>query len=159
MEEIASAQDLEKYIGYTFHDPTILEEARTRRAFRNENPSPDEVCMDPLATLGDAVLDAVALYRLYEHQNLTKGEISEGKSLQVKRAKTRAFAEKHHLHKYIQWGIGERRQQHWAQGDKALDTVTEALIGAVYVDAQRNGMNGMTVVKDMLERMVFFDLR
>ena len=156
MTEIASARELEKDIGYTFHDPTILAEARTRKAFLNDNPSLNDDCMDPLATLGDAVLDAVAVYRLYENGERTKRKLTECKSLQVKRKRTRAFAEQHQLHKYIQWGKGELLQKNWTQGDKALDTVTEALIGAVYLDAQRNGMNGMTVVNDMLERMKFF---
>jgi ribonuclease-3 len=156
MTEILSAQDLEKLIEYTFHDPKILEDARTRRAFQNENPSQNEECMDPLATLGDAVLDTVAVYGLYEKGKQTKRELTECKSLQVKRKRTRAFADQHHLHKYIQWGQGELKQKHWTTGDKALDTVTEALIGAVYLDAQKRGMNGMKVVKDMLERMGFF---
>lgn len=156
MTEITPAQDLEKYIGYTFHDPAILEEARTRRAFRNENPKINEEYMDPLATLGDAVLDAVAVYQLYENGERTKQKLTDYKSLQVKRSRTRAFAENHHLHKYIQWGKGELLQKNWTQGDKALDTVTEALIGAVYLDAQRRGMNGMTVVVQMLERLKYF---
>ena len=156
MTEIRSAQDLENYIEYTFDDPKILKDARTRRAFRNENPSPDEECMDPLATLGDAVLDAVVIYRLYERGKRSKGDLTECKSLQVKRKRTRAFAEQHKLNEYIQWGKGELKQKNWTSGDKALDTVTEALIGAVYLDAQKRGMNGMKVVKDMLERMGFF---
>lgn len=156
MTEIRSAQDLENYIGYTFNDPKILKDARTRRAFLNENPSQNEECMDPLATLGDAVLDAVVVHWLYEKEKRTKGDLTECKNLQVKRKRTRAFAEQHKLNEYIQWGKGELKQKNWTTGDKALDTVTEALIGAVYLDAQKRGMNGMKVVKDMLERMAFF---
>jgi ribonuclease-3 len=157
MTEILSAQDLEKLIEYKFLDPTILEEALTRRAFRNENPSPNEKCMDLLATLGDAVLDAVVICRLYENGNLTKGELTECKKLYVERKRTQAFAEDHKLSEYIQWGKGELMQKNWTQGNKALDTVTEALIGAVYLDAQRRGMNGMIVVEMILERMDFFN--
>ena len=151
-----SSSELEQLIGYTFHNKKILSEATTRRAFLNENPSQEEECMDPLATLGDAVLDAVAVYRLYGNGKRTKGALTECKSLQVKRKRTRAFAEQHHLHKYIQWGKGELKQKNWTTGDKALDTVTEALIGAVYLDAQKRGMNGMKVMNDLLERMGFF---
>jgi ribonuclease III len=149
--------DLQDLIKYYFANPTVLEEARTRKAFCNENPSENEECMDPLATLGDAVLDAVVIYRLYEKGKRSKRDLTESKSLQVKRKRTRAFAEHHQLHKYIQWGKGEFEQKNWEQGDKALDTVTEALIGAVYLDAQKRGCNGTIVVKEMLERMDFFD--
>lgn len=156
MTEIASAQDLEKDIGYTFQNPTILEAARTRRAFRNENPSPDERCMDSLATLGDAVLGAVVVYRLYEDGTQTKGELTKRKISDIRRERTRAFAERHDLSKYVRWGKGEQKQKSQTESDKVLDTVTEALIGAVFLDAQKRRLNGMNVVVKMLERMNFF---
>ena len=53
----ASQYDLQNKIRYTFHYPEILKEAQTRRAFHNENPETE--FMDPLATLGDAVLDTI----------------------------------------------------------------------------------------------------
>ena len=61
------------------------------------------------------------------------------------------------LQRYIRWGKGEEKDEIWTKGDKALDTVTEALIGAVYLDAQKRGLNGMITVKNMLERMEFFE--
>jgi len=155
----SSPKDLEILIGYKFNDPKILNEALTRKAFRNENPSVDEECMDPLATLGDAVLDTVVIYRLYERGKRTKSELTECKNLQVKRKRTRAFAEQYKLNEYIQWGKGELLQKNWTQGDKAFDTVTEAMIGAVFLDTQRQEQNGLTVVEKMLERLNFFQDR
>jgi ribonuclease III len=156
MKTIASAYDLEKHINYKFHDPKILEEARTRKAYHNENPDAAEEFMDPLATLGDAVLDTIVIFKLYEDGVKEKGKLTIEKILSVKRENTRAFAEKIGLEKYILWGKGEDLDEIWNKGDKALDTVTEALIGAVYLDAQKRGLNGITVVKDMLERLKFF---
>jgi ribonuclease III len=153
--EIASAQDLEKYIGYKFHDPEILRIARRSRSFLNENPIPGGESMEPLATFGDAILDAVAVYRLYEKGNQTEGDLSECKSDQVKGDRTQAFARKHNLNENVQRGTGEILQKH-QEGNNALDTATEALIGAIFLDAQRNGKNGIIVVKDILERMNFF---
>ena len=153
-EPSSSAHDLENLIRYDFRDKKILEEARTRRAFQNENQSSAEF-MDPLATIGDAVLDLVAVCLHYERGIQTKDELTKQKISEVKRERTRAFAEKNKLHEYILWGKGESLQENW-RSDKALDAVTEALIGAVFLDAQRNGKNGLTVVKDMLERMDFF---
>jgi ribonuclease-3 len=157
MGGIPTTNDLETKIGYAFHDKTILADARIRRAFLNEHPERNDECMDPLATLGDAVLDTVVVYRLYEKRKRTKGDLTEYKNHQVKRKRTRAFAEKHHLNEFIQWGKGELQQKNWTKGDKALDTVAEALIGAVYIDAQKRGLNGMTIVREMLDRLEFFD--
>ena len=156
MTKIASAQDLENHIGYTFHDSKILEEARTRRSFTNEKPAETEEFMDPLATLGDAILDAIVIFKLYEDGERDPGKLTENKIHNVKRKKTRAFAEKNDLGKYIRWGKGEGRDEIWNKGDRALDAVTEALIGAIYLDAQRNEMNGMAIVLEILEKKNFF---
>jgi ribonuclease-3 len=153
---IDKALSLEKYIRYTFHDKNILEKALTRRAFLNDNHISFEECMNPLATVGDAVLDTVALYRLYENKKLNQGELTKRKIVQVKRKRTKAFAERHQLNNYVKWGKGEQVQKNWEQ-EKPMDTITEALIGAVFLDAQQNCMNGINVVTDILERLKFFD--
>jgi dsRNA-specific ribonuclease len=75
----------------------------------------------------------------------------------VKREKTRKFAQDHKLGHYIHWGKGEAADETCKDSARALDTVTEALIGAVYLDAEKNQKNGMSAVSDMLERMKFFD--
>jgi ribonuclease-3 len=150
-----SADALEKLIKYDFHNKTILEEARRRRAFQNDRQSSVDF-MDPLATLGDAVLDLVAVYRLYEKGERAPGLLTEFKSRQVKRARTREFAAVHKFNEYILWGKGEIVQKGY-ESETALDTVTEALIGAVFLDAQKNRENGIIIVREMLERMGFFD--
>ena len=149
--------DLQDLIKYYFASPDILEEALTRRASRSDLQLSLHENMDPLATLGDAVLDVVVVHRLYEKGIREKGKLTELKSNQTNREKTLAFAKKHQLQKYVHWGKGEDKNEVSTKGLKALDTVTEALIGAVYLDAHKRGCNGMIVVKEMLERMDFFD--
>jgi ribonuclease-3 len=153
--EIFSAADLEKLIGYTFHKKVILEEARTRGAYCNENQSEILKPMDALATLGDSVLDTVVVFQLYKPGKCTSKELTEDKIKQVKREKTAAFAKKHNLRRFILWGAGELKQNN-CDSDKALDTVTEALIGAVFYDAQTHDGNGLIVVQNLLTRMNFF---
>ncbi len=155
MTELEKLQNL---IGYPFTDISILEEALKRRAFLNENPDSSDGGMDPLATLGDAVLGLAIIQHFYEAEERDKGKITEIKSTHVKRENTRKFAEKHHLREYILWGKGEEKDKIYDKGDKALDTVTEALLGAIYLDAQKNGKNGMIIVKEVLMKMGFFDL-
>jgi hypothetical protein len=149
--------ELENLIGYIFRNKKILAEATTRRAHLNENPSQDEVCMDPLATLGDAVLDTIVVFQLYEEGYRDKGKLTQNKIDQVKREKTQAFAKKLNLHEFVQWGKGERKQQHSMMSVKALDTVTEALIGAIFLDAQNSGENGLKIVQNFLEAKKFFE--
>ena len=148
--------DLEDFIGYPFVEKEIIEEALRRRAYVNEHKNEKTECMDPLATLGDAVLDTIVVSKLYEAGYRSKGKITEKKISQVKHEKTRAFAEKHKLGEYVLWGSGEYQQMDSIRKGKAFDAVTEALIGAIFLDAQKNGKNGLLIVKEFLERKQFF---
>jgi len=151
------SKELQKLINYQFHDQSRLEEACTRVSFRNERQLPLRESMDPLATLGDAVLDLAVIYHLYEQGERAKGRLTEIKIKKVKRTNTRSFAERHNLKEYINWGKGENQDKVYKKGNKALDTCVEALIGAVYFDAQKSEKNGMKVVIEMLEHLDFFD--
>jgi ribonuclease III len=151
-----STKDLESCIGYTFHDPVILIKALHHHAPVNENFTKNENFMEPLATLGDAILGAAVGYKLYEDRIRDKGTLTEEKIRKMKHFRTRKFAEKLQVVKYIQWDLLDNEGQAWAKSTKALDLVIAALIGAVFLDAQKNGMNGMTVVRDMLEHQEYF---
>ncbi len=148
--------DLENFLGYSFRKKKILEEARRRKAYTNEHPEEQMECMDPLATLGDAVLDTIVVMELYEEGYRSKGKITEKKIEQVKHERTRAFAEKHDLGEYILWGDGECKQMDVVRKGKAFDAVTEALIGAIFLDAQNSGKNGLQNVQKFLETKNFF---
>jgi ribonuclease-3 len=159
MAENPDLEKLQNLIDYHFKDISILEEALKRRAFLNENPGSSDGGMDPLATLGDAVLGLAIIQHFYEaEEERDKGKITEIKSTHVNRKNTRKFAEEHNLKEYILWGKGEEQDKIYDKGDKALDTVTEALFGAIYLDAQNSNKNGMNIVKKTLMNMGFFDL-
>lgn len=152
-----SLPELENLIHYTFKDEDVIEKARTRIAFLNDQKKCDEKnSMGPIATLGDAVLSCVVAYKLYNENNQTKQKITELRSEQVRRERTKACAEKNNLGEFVFWGKGEKHENVAAKGSKAYDTVTEALIGAVFLDAQNQGLNGIEIVGNMLERMKFF---
>ena len=149
--------DLQVLIKYYFANQEILEKARTRRAYLSDLQVSLDENMDPLATLGDAVLDVIVIQQIYEQGENKKGEITKEKISQTRGERTQSFAKKHDLRDYVNWGKGEDKIEVSIKGAKALDTVTEALIGAVYLDAQKRGCNGTIVVKEMLERLDFFD--
>jgi len=156
MIPIATAEELKEFIGYKFKYPEILEEACRRRAFTNEHKEENLECMDPLATLGDAVLDTVVVLKLYREGYRSKGKITLKKIEQVKHEQTRAFAEKHELGEYSLWGDGEYKQMDTIRKGKAFDAVTEALIGAIFLDAERREWNGLKTVQEFLEKRKFF---
>jgi hypothetical protein len=91
MDERNSPEDLEKDIGYTFHDETLLEDALTRQSYINDNHIARKDCMDPLATVGDAILGALAVCRLFENGGRDKGTLTTDKIRGVNRDRTRAF--------------------------------------------------------------------
>jgi ribonuclease-3 len=156
MNEGNSPKNLQDQIGYTFRDETLLEDALTRQSYINDNHIARKDCMDPLATVGDAILGVLVVYRLYENGSRDKGTLTTDKIRGVNRDKTRAFAEKFRLQQYIRWGKGEEKNKIWLQGPQAFDTAFEALIGAVFLDAKRNGSDGLAVVDQVLDRIHFF---
>lgn len=157
MTEIKAPEDLIKFLDHKFDDTQIIEEARRRKAYTNEHKEENSGCMDPLATLGDAVLDTVVVMKLYRENIRTKEDITKEKIELVRYERTRAFAEKHNLGQYVLWGKGEDKQMDAVSKGKAFDDVTEALIGAIFLDAQNAGKNGLQIVQDFLERKNFFD--
>lgn len=153
---------LEKLTGHPFDKRRFLKIARIRRSYLNEHPADDDLSMEPLATLGDSVLRAVVTYRLWreavrDQKKLTEGYLSQRRDELVKRENTKAFAKNNHLEDLILWGGGERKDKIWDKGTATYDMVTEALIGAVFLDAQNNDLNGIKIVGDMLDRMDFFN--
>jgi len=152
----APLSDLETRVGYTFQDRTLLETALTRQAYVNENPAAGKDCMDPLATVGDAVLGAVVVTRLYGRGIRDKGALTTEKIQGVNRDRTRAFATRFRFEEYIRWGKGEGKNRIWLQGNQAFDTAFEAFIGAIFLDVRQNGGDGLFAVEKLLGDQRFF---
>jgi ribonuclease-3 len=147
-------EDLEKILGYSFHNPELLIHALTYRPSADENFTKNENFMEPLATVGDAVLGAVVGYHVYEDGNREKGTLTVEKIRKIKHYTNRKFAEKLRLREYIRRNDPEGEA--WAKSSKAPEMVLEALIGAVFLDVQQNGANGMDSVREMLGRLGYF---
>ena len=147
-------EELQVLLGYRFHDLELLVTALRHRPAVSENFFKNPNLMEPLATLGETILGAVIADKLYEEGNREKGTLTIEMVRKSKHARSRKFAEKIQLRKYIQWENEEG--ENWARSNSALDTVFEALTGAVFTDAKRSRMNGMEIVRDMLERSGFF---
>jgi ribonuclease III len=150
-----SQESLQNVIGYTFANLNFLKGALTRFKYLDDLHLPTDNNMDPIATVGDAVLDLVALEREYRNGCRDIGGLTVKKKNVIDPAKTRELAKRHRYHNYVQWDSSEKNDKIWETGDKTYDTCIEALIGAVYLDAQQSGINGIAAVNRMLVRMGF----
>lgn len=155
MNERGLPDDLQNLIGYRFHDEKILEYALTSHA--GEIPVQKKDCPEPLAAVGDAILEAVVTCWLCE--DLMQGaaeEVVVPRPEDVKRDRTRTFTEKHQLKRYVRCSREWTQEELWRTGHKPYDLVTESLVGAVFIDAERHDKNGFVVVKKVLDDLEYF---
>jgi ribonuclease-3 len=133
MKKNSQLPGLSEVCGYSFTSPEVLQRALRRKAFCQEQGLSDDLHMDALATLGDAVIELQILTRLVQEGGTDKGEISVRKMDLVNMSVLRQAAEKIHLKEYVSWGNGEMRNHIWTSG-RVLAECMEALIGAVFLD-------------------------
>ncbi len=64
-----SPEELERVIGHTYHDRSLLERALTHSSYSNELGVPDHhlLCNERLEFLGDSVLSIITSEYLFEH--------------------------------------------------------------------------------------------
>jgi len=121
-------QEIEKKIGYTFQDKTLIEEAFTHSSFARQYHTRDNERME---YLGDAVLELVVT----EWQFLKDGEASEGKltksrqKLVCKDALDSAVDALGIL-EYLK--VSGKAQ--YNMGEKAKSSLFEAVTAAIYLD-------------------------
>ena len=154
--------DIEKTIGYTFRDKTLLTQAFTRTSFCNEekkaSPLPRQ-SNEVLEFFGDSVLSIAIvsllmqeLSKRYEHgvyTELTEGDLSNIKS---------HLSDKKHLSEGMK-SLGLQRFLCMGEGDiklgiqnepSVMEDLFESIIGAVYIDCDMNIGTVMSVVSHML---------
>lgn len=149
-----SPKDLEEETGYRFRNPELLEMALFHHPAVSAGFTKNPDLMEPLATLGETILDTLIATRLYERGDRERGTLTPEMVRRAKHARSRRFGEKIPFRKYIRWEDEEGKS--WAQTKRAPDTVFKAFTGAVYLDARRDRMDGMEVVREMLERWGYF---
>jgi ribonuclease-3 len=126
-------QSLQSVIGYRFHTDAFLHRALTRYAWAKEQELDDDAHMDALATLGDAVIELIALDTLVHAGITEKGHMSKIKMNNVNMSVLRHLASQINLQDFVYWGRGEAHMQIWTSG-RVLAECMEALIGAIYLD-------------------------
>ncbi|MBP9691445.1 ribonuclease III [Candidatus Woesebacteria bacterium] len=125
---------LEKRIGITFKDQTLLRNVFVHRSYLNENREFELASNEKLEFLGDSVLSlttSIYLYRRYSH--LQEGDYTDIKASIVRTESLAAVAEDLELGTYLYLSHGEEKGKGRIKTNILAD-VFEALIAAIFID-------------------------
>ena len=126
-------KSLEEKLGYTFRDPSLLENALTHSSRANESRGTLS-SNERLEFLGDSILGMVVADHLYRnHPDMPEGELTRTRAALVCEESLVEVAGQLELGQYLKLGRGEDagggRQRPSIQAD-----AVEAVIAAVYLD-------------------------
>lgn len=119
---------LEKTIGYTFKDSSILEKALTHcSAGQNNN--------ERFEFLGDSLINMIIAEALYEQfPKASEGQLTRLRAICVRGETLAGIAREFKLGEFLKLGVGELRSG-GANRPSILADAAEALIAAIYLDA------------------------
>ena len=141
-------ESLEKKLGYTFRDRSLLSEALNHSSYANEHRSAEVSSNERLEFLGDSVLGFVTAEFLFK----TYGELPEGDLTRIRAAlvceqSLYEVAKFLGLGQYLKLGKGEEAGG-GRQRQSILADATEAVFAAVYLDG------GMERVRELICRVL-----
>ena len=145
--------ELEKTLGTTFIDKSLLQRALTHRSYLNENPHYPLSDNERLEFLGDAVLDFLTAKYLYNHfPEIAEGGLTSLRAALVKGETLAHFAAALNLGEYLLLSRGEA-----ASGGRERKAILcaafEALVGAILLD------QGLQAAEDFLLRCIEPEVR
>ena len=160
--------EIEKKIGYTFKDKSLITQAFTRSSFCNEHRTRRKrqmVSNEVLEFFGDSVLSTAIISLMlkekterYEHgiyTELDEGNFSNIRSkLSDKRNLSRSMAVLG-LQKYLLMGEGDGKLG-IENEPSVMEDLFESIIGAVYIDCGMNMARVIKVVSKILDTSVYF---
>jgi len=128
-----------------FKKTELLEIALTHPSYIYENHNLNRQQQDlqereyrRLAILGDSILGAVVIDYLYDRlPTENQGALTDWKSNLVRRSKAYEFAQKLKLRQFCQLG-GSQRDKHESQQIELFGEMFEALLGAIYLEFNRD---------------------
>lgn len=145
---MADLTALEKIIGVTFSDKSLLEKALTHRSFLNENRALSE-SNEHLEFLGDSVLSIIVSTQLYRRfSSYPEGKLTNLRSLLVKSQTLGNLSRELGLGQFLYMSKGEERSGGRENLSLLADTF-EAILGAMYLDS------GLDSARKFLERHLF----
>ncbi len=131
-----SLSEIEKKLGYTFTNKTLLLEAFTHRSIINElvRDSSSFLHNERLEFLGDAVINLYVASQLYEkYPAWNEGTLSQAKAILVSEESLHKIVEGLGIHIYLAMGRGEILQKSYLLPSIQAD-LFESIMGAVFLD-------------------------
>ncbi len=126
---------LENRLGYRFNDALLLRTAMTHSSYANENYGKREGCNERLEFLGDSVLSLTVCNYLYRtYPQLPEGRLTVLRKNLVCQRALADYAAQLGLGSYLLLGKGEAKDGR--EKPKLLEDAFEALLGAMYLDAE-----------------------
>ena len=126
---------LEKFIGYSFKNERLLEEALTHRSYLNENPREGLSHNERLEFLGDAVLELAVTEDLFARfPQYEEGTLTSFRAALVNYIMLASIARDLGLDGFLRLSRGEAKDMGRAR-EVILANAMEALIGAIYLDS------------------------
>ena len=141
-------ESLEKKLGYTFRDRSLLSEALNHSSYTNEHRSAEVSSNERLEFLGDSVLGFVTAEFLFKtYGKLPEGDLTRIRAALVCEQSLYEVAKFLGLGQYLKLGKGEEAGG-GRQRQSILADATEAVFAAVYLDG------GMERVRELICRVL-----
>ena len=141
-------ESLEKKLGYTFRDRSLLSEALNHSSYANEHRSAEVSSNERLEFLGDSVLGFVTAEFLFKtYGKLPEGDLTRIRAALVCEQSLYEVAKFLGLGQYLKLGKGEEAGG-GRQRQSILADATEAVFSAVYLDG------GMERVRELICRVL-----
>ena len=146
-------RELQKTIGYTFRDQSLLETALTHTSYANEVYKDGLRSYERLEFLGDSILGFTAAdYLLGAYPELHEGELTKLRAELVCEASLAVTSKKLGLGEHLRLGKGEEAGG-GRQRVSIIADVVEAVIAAIYLDG------GLLAAKRFIYEHVLVDAR
>ena len=168
MEFIKHIPKIEKKIGYTFKDKSLLTQAFTRSSFCNEHKVRGGraiISNEVLEFFGDSVLSTAIISLMlrekterYEHGIFTKlneGDFSNIRSKLSDKRNLSKTMQQLGLQKYLRMGEGDSKLG-IENEPSVMEDLFESIVGAVYIDCDMDISRVIKVVSGMLDVSVYF---
>ena len=166
---LSAIPEIEKKIGYVFKDKSLLTQAFTRTSFCNEHrPSEKEKYQsnEVLEFFGDSVLSAVIVSFLLSSsaercENGIRTELGEGDYSNIKsklsdKTNLSRSTKKLGLEKYLLMGEGDLKLG-ISEEPSVMEDLFESIVGAIYIDSDKDIKMLIKVVTSMLDMSVYAD--
>jgi len=155
---------LQKRIGVTFKNDSLLKQALVHRSYLNEHPDFKIGHNERLEFLGDAVLEIVVTEFLYLNFATTpEGDLTNWRASLVNAKMLYEIAAELEVEEYLYLSKGESRDKNKKSRQFILANAIEAIIGAIYLDqgiavAQKFILkNVVSKLDDILKNQTYLD--